>query len=154
MGADASIEDAESGGRGPRATLAEVEADARGNGIRRWATRGEQLAARERPPRGARDRGAARRDMRAIARFEAELTRLLDTEFALIAGQGGGAEEAARLAEAFELAARRGPAPPTRRRSAADEAQREAREAEAAVPSAPSSRRRCGRSGSRRKSAR
>ena len=40
---------------------------------------------------------------RRVARFEAELTRL-DTEFALIAAGGAGAEEAARLAESFDLA--------------------------------------------------
>ncbi len=38
-----------------------------------------------------------------VARFEAEITRL-DTEFALIAAQGGGAEEVERLAQAYELA--------------------------------------------------
>jgi chromosome segregation protein len=40
---------------------------------------------------------------RRVARFEAELTRL-ETEFALIATQGGGAEELARLEQFFELA--------------------------------------------------
>ncbi|MCX7899635.1 MAG: chromosome segregation protein SMC, partial [Methylocystis sp.] len=39
-----------------------------------------------------------------VARFEAELTRL-DTEFALIAGEGGGDEELARLAETLATAA-------------------------------------------------
>ena len=43
-------------------------------------------------------------EQRRVARFEAELTRI-ETEFALIAGEGGGAEEVARLEEAFELAA-------------------------------------------------
>jgi septal ring factor EnvC (AmiA/AmiB activator) len=41
---------------------------------------------------------ALRDETQRIARFEAELTRL-DTEFALIAGQGGGAEEVARLCD-------------------------------------------------------
>ncbi len=38
-----------------------------------------------------------------LARFEAELTRV-ETEFALIAGEGGGAVELARLEEALEMA--------------------------------------------------
>lgn len=46
---------------------------------------------------------ALRDEKQRVARFEAELTRL-DTEFALIAGQGGGAAEVARLAELFEAA--------------------------------------------------
>ncbi len=46
---------------------------------------------------------ALRDENQRVARFEAELTRL-DTEFALIAGQGGGGEELARLAETFEIA--------------------------------------------------
>ena len=46
---------------------------------------------------------ALRDETQRIARFEAELTRL-DTEFALIAGQGGGAEEVARLCDVFTAA--------------------------------------------------
>ena len=46
---------------------------------------------------------ALRDESQRVARFEAELTRL-DTEFALIAGQGGGAAEVARLAELFAVA--------------------------------------------------
>lgn len=46
---------------------------------------------------------ALRDESQRVARFEAELTRL-DTEFALIAGQGGGAAEVARLAELFAAA--------------------------------------------------
>jgi chromosome segregation protein len=42
-------------------------------------------------------------ERRRVARFEAELSRV-ETEFALIAGEGGGAEEVARLEQAFELA--------------------------------------------------
>jgi len=72
-----------------------------------------------------RDEGAR------VARFEAELTRL-DTEFALIAGQGGGAEEAARLAEAFEMASEEARAAEESAQMA-EEAQREAREAESAA---------------------
>ncbi len=73
---------------------------------------------------------ALRDETSRVARFEAELTRL-DTEFALIAGQGGGAEEAARLAEAFELASAEAQAA-DEAAHAAEDAQREAREAEAA----------------------
>ncbi len=66
-----------------------------------------------------------------VARFQAELTRL-DTEFALIAGQGGGSEEAARLAEAFEMAVEEAHAA-DEAAQLAEEASREAREAEAAA---------------------
>jgi chromosome segregation protein len=80
--------------------------------------------------RGALE-SALRDETGRIARFEAELTRL-DTEFALIAGQGGGAEEAARLAEAFEMAAEEARAADEAAQMA-EEAQREAREAESAA---------------------
>ena len=46
---------------------------------------------------------ALRDEQQRLARFEAELTRL-DTEFALIAGQGGGGEDLARLAQALDAA--------------------------------------------------
>ncbi len=72
-----------------------------------------------------------REENQRVARFEAELTRL-DTEFALIAGQGGGAEEAARLAEAFEMAAEEARAT-DEAAEMAEEAHREARDAEAAA---------------------
>lgn len=74
---------------------------------------------------------ALRDETGRVARFEAELTRL-DTEFALIAGQGGGAEEAARLAEAFEMAAEEARAADEAAQMA-EEAQREARETESAA---------------------
>ncbi|MGB5087484.1 MAG: chromosome segregation SMC family protein, partial [Methylocystis silviterrae] len=47
---------------------------------------------------------ALRDENQRVARFEAELTRI-ETEFALIAGQGGGADEVERLTQAFEQAA-------------------------------------------------
>jgi len=74
---------------------------------------------------------ALRDENQRVARFEAELTRL-DTEFALIAGQGGGAEEAARLAEAFDIAAEESRAADESAQMA-EEAQRDAREAESAA---------------------
>jgi chromosome segregation protein len=74
---------------------------------------------------------ALRDENQRLARFEAELTRL-DTEFALIAGQGGGAEEVARLTEAFELAVEVARAA-EESAQAAEEAQTQAREAEAAA---------------------
>lgn len=74
---------------------------------------------------------ALRDENQRVARFEAELTRL-DTEFALIAAQGGGMEEAARLSEAFELAAEESRAA-EEMAQVAEEAQREARDAEAAA---------------------
>ncbi len=74
---------------------------------------------------------ALRDESGRLARFEAELTRL-DTEFALIAGQGGGAEEAARLVAAFDMAAEEARAA-DEAAQLAEEAQREAREAEAAA---------------------
>ncbi|QGM96399.1 chromosome segregation SMC family protein [Methylocystis parvus] len=74
---------------------------------------------------------ALRDEGNRVARFEAELTRL-DTEFALIAGQGGGAEEAARLAEAFEMASEEARAAEEAAQMA-EEAQREARDAESAA---------------------
>ncbi|MEK4033425.1 chromosome segregation protein SMC [Methylocystis sp. IM3] len=75
---------------------------------------------------------SALRDENArVARFQAELTRL-DTEFALIAGQGGGVEEAARLAEAFEMAVEEARAADEAAQMA-EEGSREAREAEAAA---------------------
>ncbi|WP_036283407.1 chromosome segregation SMC family protein [Methylocystis sp. ATCC 49242] len=74
---------------------------------------------------------ALRDENQRVARFEAELTRL-DTEFALIAGQGGGAEEAARLAEAFEMAVEEARAADETAQMA-EEAQRDAREAESAA---------------------
>ncbi len=46
---------------------------------------------------------ALRDEQQRLVRFEAELTRL-DTEFALIAGQGGGAEDLERLSEALNTA--------------------------------------------------
>jgi chromosome segregation protein len=71
-----------------------------------------------------------RDETQRVARFEAELTRV-DTEFALIAAQGGGAEEVERLAEALEIAAEE-----AREADAAaamaEEATAAAREAEAA----------------------
>ena len=72
---------------------------------------------------------ALRDENQRLARFEAELTRL-DTEFALIAGQGGGAEEVARLTEAFERAVEEARAA-EESAQAAEEAQALAREAEA-----------------------
>jgi len=74
---------------------------------------------------------ALRDENQRLARFEAELTRL-DTEFALIAGQGGGAEEVARLAESFEMAVEAARAA-EESAQAAEEAQTQAREAEAAA---------------------
>jgi chromosome segregation protein len=75
---------------------------------------------------------SALRDENArVARFQAELTRL-DTEFALIAGQGGGVEEAARLAEAFEMAVEEARAADEAAQMT-EEGSREAREAEAAA---------------------
>jgi chromosome segregation protein len=74
---------------------------------------------------------ALRDENQRVARFEAEITRL-DTEFALIAGQGGGPEEAARLAEAFDMAVEEARAADEAAQMA-EEAQREAREAEAAA---------------------
>ena len=74
---------------------------------------------------------ALRDENQRLARFEAELTRL-DTEFALIAGQGGGAEEVARLSESFEMAAEAARAA-EESAQAAEEAQTQAREAEAAA---------------------
>ena len=58
---------------------------------------------------------ALRDETQRVARFEAELTRI-ETEFALIAGQGGGADEVERLAEAFEHGGARTRAPPTKPR--------------------------------------
>ncbi|WP_018267002.1 chromosome segregation protein SMC [Methylosinus sp. LW4] len=52
--------------------------------------------------RGALE-AALREETQRVSRFEAELTRV-ETEFALIAGQGGAAEEVERLAEALEMA--------------------------------------------------
>jgi len=46
---------------------------------------------------------ALREENVRVGRFEAEITRI-ETEFALIASQGGGVEEAERLAEAFAMA--------------------------------------------------
>ncbi|PWB95491.1 chromosome segregation protein SMC [Methylosinus sporium] len=46
---------------------------------------------------------ALREETQRVSRFEAELTRV-ETEFALIAGQGGAAEEVERLAESLEMA--------------------------------------------------
>jgi chromosome segregation protein len=63
---------------------------------------------------------ALREESQRVSRFEAELTRV-ETEFALIAAQGGGAEEAARLSEAFDTAS-----------EAAEAADDEAQRAEAA----------------------
>ena len=74
---------------------------------------------------------ALRDEAGRVARFEAELTRL-DTEFALIAGQGGGAEELARLAEIFDLAADESRAADETAHEA-EAAQTQAREAEAAA---------------------
>lgn len=71
---------------------------------------------------------ALRDENQRVARFEAELTRL-DTEFSLIAGQGGGAEEAARLSEAFDMAVEAAGAADEAAQMA-EEAHREAREAE------------------------
>lgn len=74
---------------------------------------------------------ALRDENQRVARFEAELTRL-DTEFSLIAGQGGGAEEAARLSEAFDMAVEAAGAADEAAQMA-EEAHREAREAENAA---------------------
>jgi chromosome segregation protein len=75
--------------------------------------------------------GALRDEQQRLARFEAELTRL-DTEFALIAGQGGGAEDLARLAELLDMAT--GDALGSEEAAqAAEEALARAREAEAAA---------------------
>ncbi|WP_036294049.1 chromosome segregation protein SMC [Methylosinus sp. PW1] len=52
--------------------------------------------------RGALE-AALREETQRVSRFEAELTRV-ETEFALIAGQGGAAEEVERLAESLEMA--------------------------------------------------
>ena len=52
--------------------------------------------------RGALE-AALREETQRVSRFEAELTRV-ETEFALIAGQGGAMEEVERLAEALEMA--------------------------------------------------
>ncbi|PPD44510.1 MAG: chromosome segregation protein SMC [Methylocystis sp.] len=101
------------------ATLAETEAalsDAQ-----------EQLAGMN--ARRSAIESAMRDENGRVARFEAELTRL-DTEFALIAAQGGGAEEAARLSEAFEMAADEARAA-DEAAQIAEEAQRESRESEA-----------------------
>jgi chromosome segregation protein len=67
---------------------------------------------------------------RRVARFEAELTRI-ETEFALIAGAGGGAEELERLAEAFEQASEAARTADVAAQERED-AHMEAREAEAA----------------------
>jgi len=74
---------------------------------------------------------ALRDENQRVARFEAELTRI-ETEFALIAGQGGGAEEVERLAQALEQAAQdaRGAEETAHE---AEAAYREAREAETAA---------------------
>ena len=53
--------------------------------------------------RGKTLEAALGEESRRLARFEAELTRI-DTEFAMIAREGGGAEELARLEHALELA--------------------------------------------------
>lgn len=74
---------------------------------------------------------ALRDENQRVARFEAELTRI-ETEFALIAGQGGGAEEVARLAQVFETAAEEGRAAEETAHEA-EAAHRQAREAEAAA---------------------
>ncbi|MBG0795712.1 chromosome segregation protein SMC [Methylocystis sp. H62] len=74
---------------------------------------------------------ALRDENQRVARFEAELTRI-ETEFALIAGQGGGADEVERLAQAFEQAAQdaRGAEEATQE---AEAATRRARDAETAA---------------------
>jgi chromosome segregation protein len=66
---------------------------------------------------------------RRVARFEAELTRL-ETEFALIAAQGGGAEEVARLEQAYEMAGEEAQAADLAAQER-EEAHRQARESEA-----------------------
>jgi chromosome segregation protein len=74
---------------------------------------------------------ALREENHRVVRFEAELTRL-ETEFALIAAQGGGAEETARLAEAFDMAAEAARAADEAAETAQD-AHAGARDAEAAA---------------------
>ncbi|QGM46370.1 chromosome segregation protein SMC [Methylocystis heyeri] len=68
---------------------------------------------------------------RRVARFEAELTRL-ETEFALIATQGGGAEELARLEQFYELALEESQAADAAVEER-EEAHRQAREGETAA---------------------
>ena len=76
---------------------------------------------------------------RRHARFEAELTRV-ETEFALIASEGGGAQELARLEEALQMADEEAEAADLAARERED-AHKAAREAEAAARGAAGGRR-------------
>ncbi len=76
---------------------------------------------------------ALRDETSRVARFEAELTRL-DTEFALIAGQGGGRGRGGAPRRGLRTRQPQRPRPPTRRPSAA-ERRRSARRARRRPPS-------------------
>jgi chromosome segregation protein len=125
LGADACDGDREDEAK---ARLAEIES-ALAETESQLSDAQEQLAGVN--ARRAAIESALRDENQRVARFEAELTRL-DTEFALIAGQGGGVEEAARLAEAFDMAAEEARAA-DEAAEMTEEAHREARDAEAAA---------------------
>ncbi len=103
------------------AMLAETEAE---------LSQAQETLAGANARRGALE-AALRDENIRVARFEAEVTRL-DTEFALIAAQGGGAEEVERLAQAYELALEETQAADEAAQQSED-AHRAAREAETAA---------------------
>jgi chromosome segregation protein len=97
LGADAETEER---AREARAELEHIEAA--------LAATEQELATAQEGLAGVNAKKAAleaalAEENRRVARFEAELTRL-QTEFSLIAGEGGGAMELARLEETLELA--------------------------------------------------